>query len=197
MDNAMRGVIVTKIHGDGVIRSTYEVTVTAQAYAHGGRIPQGIPQAIQDVLNHGAAKCKAGWENIPIEEHIAHAITDLADHAIGNNTGEPRLRHALTRCMMAVAINEEMVEVTKRPEAATDGAVPIALHRRFISSIDRTINRLLARPGKEAEEFDEARAYQYADQVLHNTEKMGIEPHHAQELADRIVDALRGWEDGR
>jgi hypothetical protein len=41
--------------------------------------------------------------------------------------------------------------------------------------------------------FDEALAYQFAGQVLRDSEKMGIAPHHWQQLSDRIVDALRGW----
>jgi hypothetical protein len=47
------------------------------------------------------------------------------------------------------------------------------------------------RTGEQMEEFDEAGAYEKAGQVLRDTQKMGIQPHHAQQLADRIVDALR------
>lgn len=36
----------------------------------------------------------------------------------------------------------------------------------------------------------ESDAYQWAAQCLRDTEKMGIEPHHAQQLADRIASAL-------
>lgn len=51
----------------------------------------------------------------------------------------------------------------------------------------------IARAALTAPTFNKVIAYQFAAQVLRDSDKMGIEPHHGQQLADRVVDALRGW----
>jgi hypothetical protein len=92
---------------DGRIRLIYPVRCAARACVTGGRMPMGIPQAIQDIFNEGALKGKTGWQDVPAIEHIRRALLHCSNH-ISGDTSEPHLRHALCRLAMAVAVTEGM-----------------------------------------------------------------------------------------
>jgi len=76
-----------------------DVGVTQQLW------PYRVVNVIQAVMEEGELNHPHGsWEEISIEEHIKHADVHLGCY-LSDDTTEDHLAHALTRLMMAVAID--------------------------------------------------------------------------------------------
>jgi putative hemolysin len=85
-------------------------------------LPAGTVQVLQDVLEHGYDRGKNGM-NCTIEENLRHAILHISDYLRGHNTGEPSLKHAFTRLMIAVDIEDRNASMTQGDD--------ITNHRRY------------------------------------------------------------------